>query len=358
MQKDYAQTIKNSGESLLIIINGILDFSKIEAGKFFLDSEPFDMAEASEEVIELLSAEAAAKNLELKLFYEPDARRRLVGDPGRVKQVMLNLISNALKFTETGSIRVRVEKMTVSGHPEGLKVSVTDTGIGIPADKQSVLFEKFSQSDNSTTRKYGGTGLGLAICRELVSMMSGEIGFKSEPGIGSVFWFTLAFWELGSEKEADESMISSEKPVEDGEFDLSVVNLLPETFRVLLVEDNAVNQKLAGKILERMGCSVDTATNGKEAVSMFADLPYNMIFMDCQMPEMDGYEATRKIRNIETAGNSSNGKQVPIIAITANAMRGDREKCLEEGMDDYIAKPVDARQIGRALERWRHHIQL
>ncbi|MDA7560108.1 response regulator, partial [bacterium] len=214
------------------------------------------------------------------------------------------------------------------------------------------------QSDNSTTRKYGGTGLGLAICRELVSMMSGEIGFKSEPGIGSVFWFTLAFWELGSEKEADESMISSEKPAEDGEFDLSVVNLLPETFRVLLVEDNAVNQKLAGKILERMGCSVDTATNGKEAVSMFADLSYNMIFMDCQMPEMDGYEATRKIRNIETAGNSSNEKQVPIIAITANAMRGDREKCLEEGMDDYIAKPVDARQIGRALERWRHHIQL
>ena len=356
MQKDYAQTIKNSGESLLIIINGILDFSKIEAGKFFLDSEPFDMAEASEEVIELLSAEAAAKNLELKLFYEPDARRRLVGDPGRVKQVMLNLISNALKFTEIGSIHVRVEKMTVSGHPEGLKVSVTDTGIGIPADKQSVLFEKFSQSDNSTTRKYGGTGLGLAICRELVSMMSGEIGFKSEPGIGSVFWFTLAFWELGSEKEAGESMIGSEKPAEDVEFDLSVVNLLPETFRVLLVEDNAVNQKLAGKILERMGCSVDTATNGKEAVSMFANLPYNMIFMDCQMPEMDGYEATRKIRNIETEGNSSNGKQVPIIAITANAMRGDREKCLEEGMDDYIAKPVDARQIGRALERWRHHI--
>ena len=356
MQKDYAQTIKNSGESLLIIINGILDFSKIEAGKFFLDSEPFDMAGASEEVIELLSAEAAAKNLELKLFYEPDALRRVVGDPGRVKQIMLNLISNALKFTEIGSIHVRVEKMTVSGHREGLKVSVTDTGIGIPADKQSALFEKFSQSDNSTTRKYGGTGLGLAICRELVSMMRGEIGFQSEPGIGSVFWFTLAFCELESEKEADESTVSSEKPAEHGDFDPPVVNLLPETFRVLLVEDNAVNQKLAGKILERMGCSVDMATNGKEAVSMFANLPYNIIFMDCQMPEMDGYEATRKIRSIETAGNSSNGKQVPIIAITANAMRGDREKCLEEGMDDYIAKPVDARQIGRALERWRHHV--
>ena len=353
-QKDYAQTIKSSGESLLIIINDILDFSKIEAGKFFLDSTPFDMSEASKEVIELLSAEAASKNLDLKLFYEPDARQHLVSDPGRIKQVMLNLISNALKFTEKGFIHVRVEKSPVGGHPEGLKISVTDTGIGIPPEKQNVLFEKFSQSDASTTRKYGGTGLGLAICKELVSMMSGEIGFQSEEGMGSVFWFTLPVWELAMESEVSESMRYSPSSDEDKEFDLASMELLPGTFRVLLVEDNAVNQKLAAKILERMGCRVDLAANGKEAVSMVGNLPYNIIFMDCQMPEMDGYEATRKIRNIEAANKVSAEKRVPIIAITANAMRGDREKCLEEGMDDYIAKPVDARQIGRVVERWRH----
>ncbi len=353
-QKDFAQTIKSSGESLLIIINDILDFSKIEAGKFFLDSTPFDMSEASKEVIELLSAEAASKNLELKLFYEPDARQHLVSDPGRIKQVMLNLISNALKFTEKGFIHVRVEKSPVGGHPEGLKVSVTDTGIGIPPEKQNDLFEKFSQSDASTTRKYGGTGLGLAICKELVSMMSGEIGFQSEEGKGSVFWFTLPVWELGTEHEVNQSMRYSPTSEEDSEFDLASMELLPGTFRVLLVEDNAVNQKLAAKILERMGCRVDMAANGKEAVSMVGNLPYNMIFMDCQMPEMDGYEATRKIRGIEIANKVPAEKRVPIIAITANAMRGDREKCLEEGMDDYIAKPVDARQIGRVVERWRH----
>ncbi len=355
-QKDYAQTIKSSGESLLIIINDILDFSKIEAGKFFLDSTPFDMSEACKEVVELLSTEADAGGLELKLFYEPDARQHLVGDPGRIKQVMLNLISNALKFTEEGFIHVRVEKAAVGGHPDGLKISVTDTGIGIAEEKQNLLFEKFSQTDASTTRKYGGTGLGLAICKELVSMMNGEIGFQSQEGKGSVFWFTLPVWEIGHEHESGESETVRHTPLpqDDSEFDLSDMELLPGTFRVLLVEDNAVNQKLAAKILERMGCRVDMAANGKEAVSMVGNLPYNMIFMDCQMPEMDGYEATRKIRDIEAANKVSAEKRVPIIAITANAMRGDREKCLEEGMDDYIAKPVDARQIGRVVERWRH----
>ena len=351
-QKDYAQTIKSSGESLLIIINDILDFYKIEAGKFFLDSTPFDMSGACQEVVDLLSTEADSKNLDIKLFYEADARQHLVGDPGRIKQVMLNLISNALKFTEKGYIHVRVEKAEVGGRHDGLKISVTDTVIGIPEQKQNLLFEKFSQTDASTTRKYGGTGLGLAICKELVTMMSGEIGFQSQKGQGSVFWFTLPVWELSSEQVLKESVRHHASSEEDG--DLDNLELLPGTFRVLLVEDNAVNQKLAAKILERMGCRVDMAANGKEAVSMVGNLPYNMIFMDCQMPEMDGYEATRRIRDIELANKVPAEKRVPIIAITANAMRGDREKCLEEGMDDYIAKPVDARQIGRVVERWRH----
>ena len=353
-QRDYANTIKSSGESLLVIINDILDFSKIEAGKFFLDSTPFDMSTTCGEVVELLSEQANAKNLELKLFYEPDARKHLVGDPGRTKQVLINLLSNAIKFTESGFIHVRVEKTPVDNHPDGLKISVTDTGIGIPTDKQNLLFEKFSQTDASTTRKYGGTGLGLAICKELVSLMNGKIGFKSQEGNGSVFWFSLPAWEFAS--DLSKSATEPNRLVQEGsgKFDLDQMEPLPTGFSVLLVEDNTVNQKLAAKILSRMGCHVDLAINGKEAVSMARKQTYDIIFMDCQMPEMDGYEATRRIRDFEFDNKVPENERVPIIAITANAMRGDREKCLEEGMNDYIAKPIDAGQIGQLIDKWRH----
>lgn len=353
-QRDYANTIKSSGESLLVIINDILDFSKIEAGKFFLDSTPFDMSATCSEVVELLSEQANAKNLELKLFYEQDARKHLVGDPGRTKQVLINLLSNAIKFTESGFIHVRVEKSAVDNHPDGLKISVTDTGIGIPSDKQNLLFEKFSQTDASTTRKYGGTGLGLAICKELVSLMNGKIGFKSKEGNGSVFWFSLPAWEFASDlsKSATEPNRLAQEGA--GKFDLDQMEPLPSGFSVLLVEDNTVNQKLAAKILSRMGCHVDLAINGKEAVSMARKQTYDIIFMDCQMPEMDGYEATRRIRDFESDNKVPEKERVPIIAITANAMRGDREKCLEEGMNDYIAKPIDAGQIGQLIDKWRH----
>jgi len=353
-QRDYANTIKSSGESLLVIINDILDFSKIEAGKFFLDSTPFDMSATCSEVVELLSEQANAKNLELKLFYEPDARKHLVGNPGRTKQVLINLLSNAIKFTESGFIHVRVEKSAVDNHPDGLKISVTDTGIGIPSDKQNLLFEKFSQTDASTTRKYGGTGLGLAICKELVSLMNGKIGFKSKEGNGSVFWFSLPAWEFASDlsKSATEPNRLAQEGA--GKFDLDQMEPLPTGFSVLLVEDNTVNQKLAAKILSRMGCHVDLAINGKEAVSMARKQTYDIIFMDCQMPEMDGYEATRRIRDFESDNKVPENERVPIIAITANAMRGDREKCLEEGMNDYIAKPIDAGQVGQLIDKWRH----
>ncbi len=353
-QRDYANTIKSSGESLLVIINDILDFSKIEAGKFFLDSTPFDMSATCSEVVELLSEQANAKNLELKLFYEPDARKHLVGNPGRTKQVLINLLSNAIKFTESGFIHVRVEKSAVDNHPDGLKISVTDTGIGIPSDKQNLLFEKFSQTDASTTRKYGGTGLGLAICKELVSLMNGKIGFKSKEGNGSVFWFSLPAWEFASDlsKSATEPNRLAQEGA--GKFDLDQMEPLPTGFSVLLVEDITVNQKLAAKILSRMGCHVDLAINGKEAVSMARKQTYDIIFMDCQMPEMDGYEATRRIRDFESDNKVPENERVPIIAITANAMRGDREKCLEEGMNDYIAKPIDAGQVGQLIDKWRH----
>ena len=353
-QQDYANTIKSSGESLLVIINDILDFSKIEAGKFFLDSTPFDMSATCSEVVELLSEQANGKNLELKLFYEPDARKHLVGDPGRTKQVLINLLSNAIKFTESGFIHVRVEKSAVDNHPDGLKISVTDTGIGIPSDKQNLLFEKFSQTDASTTRKYGGTGLGLAICKELVSLMNGKIGFKSKEGNGSVFWFSLPAWEFASDLSKSATEPNRLAQEGSGKFDLDQMEPLPTGFSVLLVEDNTVNQKLAAKILSRMGCHVDLAINGKEAVSLARKQTYDIIFMDCQMPEMDGYEATRRIRDFELDNKVPENERVPIIAITANAMRGDREKCLEEGMNDYIAKPIDAGQVGQLIDKWRH----
>ncbi|MDG1889684.1 MAG: ATP-binding protein [Verrucomicrobiota bacterium] len=350
-QCEYAHTIKSQGESLLILINDILDFSKIEAGKFFLDFTTFDMFEACNEIIDFFSTQATSQKIDLELFYEPGAKKQLRGDSGRIKQVMLNLISNALKFTDNGFIHVSVAAWSDENHRPGLKISVSDTGIGIPVGKQDLLFHKFSQTDASTTRKYGGTGLGLAICKELVTMMRGQIGFKSQTGKGSVFWFTLPILELDKQNQSTILPLPLPKSSEGGDPTLSETTLL-RGLRVLLVEDNTVNQKLANKILTRMGCVVDLACNGRKAVSMAEKQPYDVIFMDCQMPEMDGYEATRRIRRVEGMTDPESRKRVPIIAITANAMYGDRDKCLKEGMDDYIAKPVDARQIGRILKRW------
>ena len=487
-QHDFAQTIQNSGDALLTIINDILDFSKIEAGKLAIEAVPFDLQVAVEEMAELLSTRTKQKGLELIARYSPDAARLVVGDPGRIRQVLTNLAGNAIKFTDKGYVLLDVECEGQSDGEAWLRLSVEDAGIGIPEDKLARIFDQFTQADGSTTRKYGGTGLGLAISKQLAELMGGEVGVTSRIGQGSTFWFTLHL-PLASEAAAspspradlsgvrvlvvddntvnrrvlDEQLTraglrcqsagsgeealallrraqASESPFQiaildhqmpgmDGEqlgraikdnpslcdiaaiiilssagdrgdggplreagFDAYMVkpvrcsqlidtlaqvwarqgddsspdlaastgngfmaaSVLPNeqesesiAARVLLAEDNIVNQKVAVKMLEKLGCRVDVAPNGQDAVEMIETLHYDAVLMDCQMPVLDGYQATAEIRRRRgTAGH------IPIIAMTANAMKGDREKCLSSGMDDYISKPVKPGDLKSILNKW------
>ena len=481
-QKGYAETVRGSGEALLGIINDILDFSKIEAGKLDLEIIPFDLHSALEDVVELLAAKAHEKKLELLLWYAPDAPREFLGDPGRIRQVALNLVGNAIKFTASGHVLLEVESSGVAG----IRITVHDTGIGIPADRQGMLFQKFQQVDSSTTRKYGGTGLGLAIARQLVEMMGGTMSMASQVGEGSSFSFEIPLlpnptprtvelpaaelkdvrvlvvddhqicrfattqmcsrWGMRAEEAAsgeealrmvaaaqtagdpyrmicldllmpemdgaetarrlretgpsgeqcafdssDMGIILITSTDELGELRRAVaagcdaglvkpvresalmdaiqrvirqsvagskVHLTPELKRcfeplrftgrrVLLVEDNIVNQKVGQALLDKLGCRVEVATNGREALDMAAQLPYELIFMDCQMPTMDGYEATGEIRKLEGAI-----RHTPIIALTAGALTEDRERCLQAGMDGYLSKPVRPEQLREMLGKY------
>ena len=474
-QQEYATALRNSAESLLELINDVLDFSKIEAGRMTIEPFPFDLRRAVEEVGDLLLSRAQAKGIDLILRYAPGMPARVVGDAGRLRQILINLVNNAIKFTAHGHVFLNVDCEAESPDRGLYRFTVEDTGIGIPEEKQSVIFERFAQADVSTTRRFGGTGLGLAICKELVTLMGGEIGVRSRPGEGSAFWFKvplpldqepvaapvsdvelrgirvlvvdddatnrrvlheqLTAWGMRPEDCASGidalaamrqaasqgapfglAVLDHQMPGMDGETLGRLIKQAPELqdtvlvmltslgqrgdaarlkqagfaayltkpakqsllfdalagawaarqaggkaplvtrhsvqeaataargdgagaplfhARVLLVEDNAVNQKVATRMLERLGCRVDKAGNGKEAVEMVETLPYDLIFMDCHMPEMDGYDATREIRRRE------NGRQRRIIvAMTANALKGDREKCLAAGMDDYVSKPI------------------
>jgi signal transduction histidine kinase/ActR/RegA family two-component response regulator len=347
VQREYAETVRRSADALLSIINDILDVSKIEAGKMTVEPIPFDLRLAVEDMAELMASKAQEKGLDLILRFSPDAPSRVVGDPGRIRQILVNLCGNAVKFTAKGHVYLSVECEERTARLARLCFSVADTGIGIPAGKLGHVFERFTQADASTTRRYGGTGLGLSISKQLVELMGGKIGVESKVGEGSRFWFALPLpVDLTPPHSAKIGL--DHYPAAEGRASILLDEPVQPIFsaRVLIVEDNAVNQMVTARLLEKLGCRVDVASNGREAVEMVGLLPYDAIFMDCQMPEMDGFEATQEIRRRE-----GSGARHPIIAMTANAMQGDRERCLAAGMDDYLSKPIRTADLTRALER-------
>jgi two-component system sensor histidine kinase/response regulator len=491
VQREYAETILSSANTLLTIINDVLDFSKIESGKLAFEVLDFDLMETVESTLDILAERAQAKGTELVMDVPPDVPRLLCGDPGRLRQVLVNLVGNAIKFTSGGEVVIRVSGHSDSSGRAALRFEVRDTGVGISPEAQARLFTAFSQADSSTTRRYGGTGLGLAISKQLAILMGGEIGVVSEPGKGSTFWFTARFgkwaggraaqergpdgwsnlrvlvvddnaasrqilrhqifaWKLqkGSAASGHEALsvlraasaqgrpfdlvlLDVEMPEMDGftlaraikadpsiamtrlialtpigrprsEIELKAAGidaslnkpvkqsrlfdclvtviggdkasslsspkpggaqpaaLTPELrarlqgARILLAEDNAVNQKVALAMLKKFGCSADAVGDGAEVLAMLQRIPYSLIFMDCHMPEMDGLEATRLIRKRELDSGPACPWTSPIyiIALTASAMQGDREKCMAVGMDDYVSKPVRIVELQAALERW------
>ncbi len=477
LQSEYAEVIRSSGDALLSVINDILDFSKIEAGKLEFESIAFDLRNCIDEVGDLLGRTAAEKGIELILMVHPKVPERVLGDPGRLRQVLINLVNNAIKFTAEGEVVVRVGLLSEGDDEHELQFEVIDTGIGIPEDRKDALFESFTQADTSTTREYGGTGLGLTISQRLVHLMGGEIRVESAAGVGSTFRFTarlrsapihdaerprqleslaglhvlivddnatnrrllrdlLRRWRCTS-KECADAMTALELLREStgprGRFDLALIDFqMPEntgedlgraikgdpslesmplimltsspdsgdaarmkeigfggyltkpikqtllhdaiaavvgqgggspqteivtrhtvrerrlsSARILLVEDNSVNQKVASRILERLGYRCDVAGNGQEGLDAVRDRPYDLVLMDCQMPVLDGYQATRRIREL-----SEPVCRVPVIAMTAEALQGDRERCIEAGMDDYLSKPIDTERLARIIEQY------
>jgi two-component system, sensor histidine kinase and response regulator len=330
-QADFLGTAASSAESLLTIINNILDISKIEAGKMVLAEEDFDLGRLLRETVELFRAQASRKGVALSLTLDSDLPLHLRGDPGRLRQVVMNLVSNAVKFTQRGGVDVRAG---LHGSRDGLvpfRIAVEDTGIGISAQDAGRLFQPFTQADSSLTRRFGGTGLGLAISRQLAELMGGDLGLRSEHGRGSVFWLDMAL-PRAAQMRPEPPPAAARTPA-------------PSGLHVLVVEDNPVNRKVVVAQLASMGVEADTADDGRGALRCLGERRYDAVLMDCQMPEMDGYQATREIRRREAGG----GPRTFIIAMTAHAMQGDRDKCLAAGMDDYIAKPIHMEELRSIL---------
>ncbi|MFQ5583697.1 MAG: response regulator, partial [Calditrichia bacterium] len=494
-QREYAEIIKNSADSLLMLINDILDFSKIESGKMDLEILDFDLRTTMEDMNDMLALRAKKKGLELACLIEPEVPSLLRGDPGRLRQILINLVGNAVKFTHKGDVTIHIKLEDEDDERATIRFEVKDTGIGIPAEKLGKLFQAFTQADASTTRKYGGSGLGLAISKRLVHLMGGEIGAESEEGRGSTFWFTISLekqppqassgilheenipvslkgirilvvddnstnrqvlsymlesWgcrhsevpdgRTALEKllqavqkkdpyriaildmqmpEMDGEMLGKEiksqhelqdtalvmmtsigergdtprlekigfsaymtKPVKQSQLYNCLITVLAQrseqpginkrivtrhtvaenikhSFRILLAEDNIINQRVAIKMLEKFGYRADAVANGAEAVKALETIPYDLVLMDVQMPEMDGFEATQHIRGTGKNGNGSTvlNPMIPIIAMTAHAMKGDREKCLAAGMDDYISKPIHPQELSDTIARWIEQIK-
>ncbi|MDT5122165.1 MAG: two-component system, sensor histidine kinase and response regulator [Acidobacteriota bacterium] len=361
-QRGYIETIESSAESLLTIINDILDFSKIEAGMLSFEKVDFDLRFTVESVMALMAERVRVKELDMALLFDADVPTKLCGDPTRLQQILTNLVGNAVKFTEQGKVVIKVSKESEWEGRVTIRFDVKDTGIGISENNQKMLFAPFVQADGSVTRRYGGTGLGLAIAKQLVEMMGGTIGVTSEPGHGSTFSFTASFIKQASQEPADHlnevglidrravsdrrSVVVSAKLTGGGDTQKLIsqhsLNEMQASLNrsILLVEDNEVNQAVAGDQLARLGYRVDVASNGQEALNALTLRSYDVVLMDCGMPVMDGYTATAAIRKREGAS-----EHTPIIAMTAHAMNGDREKCLAAGMDDYITKPVKRKTL-------------
>ncbi len=331
--RECLDTIRSSGEALLCIINDILDFSKIEAEELELEIIPFDLQEVLQGLTRLLRLKASKKGLQVDLHIDSRLDLNVIGDPGRLRQVMLNLTDNAIKFTREGRVLIGARLVDREAGRQEVRLEGRDSGIGIEADAQARLFRPFAQLDASTTRKYGGTGLGLAISRRLTELMGGEIGVQSTPGNGSTFWFTLPLGlSMGSPEPAPRPPI--------------ITKTWPGA-RVLVVEDNDTNRRVIIAMLESLGCEVDWAVDGAEAVRAVTQTDYRAVLMDCEMPRMDGYEATERIRKL-TAPQCS----VPILALTAHAIAGAKERCLGVGMNAFITKPIHIDTLRSALEPW------
>jgi len=341
-QKDFCNGIIESGESLIHIINDIMDFSKIEAGKLKIETTPFLPSESIRKTIQVIKHQADKKGLKIIYTENIDDELFVLGDPTRLGQILLNLVSNAVKFTQNGTIEISYEYLTQTETHVKTHFSVKDSGIGIPEDAQGKLFQSFEQADASTTRMYGGTGLGLAICKRLVDLMGGEIGITSTEGIGSTFWFDIKF-ELGP-SIATKSLEASVNEEGITEIDKSDI-------RILLVDDNEINLVLEQKMLEKSGYQhIDIATDGIEGLEAFRNNTYDAILMDCRMPRMSGNDATKAIREIE----KSTGNHVLIIALTANALKDDQEQCIADGMDEFVSKPFKIGRINQIIDKHFH----
>jgi CheY-like chemotaxis protein len=339
-QRDCLTTLYSSGESLLRLLNDVLDFSKIEARKMTLECVPFSLRGLMEETEKLMEPQAQAKGLDFAWRVDPEVADRVAGDPVRLRQVLVNLIGNAVKFTSEGSVSVDVRMHQGADGVGRIQFEIRDTGVGIPADQQSKIFEAFAQADGSVTRRFGGTGLGLAICSELVRLMSGTIGVSSEPGAGSTFYFNCVLERAPVSLEPARTAPAVSSP----RFARA---------RILLAEDNPVNQKVARALLGKMGHQVSIASNGVEAMQAWAEGSFDVILMDNQMPVMGGMEATRSIRALEAG---SGRRRTPILALTASAMRGDRERFIEAGMDGYLSKPFHADELYTVIGSLTAHL--
>ncbi|MEB3343224.1 response regulator [Okeania sp.] len=357
-QEDYLDKIHSSGESLLAIINDILDFSKIEVGKMELESIRFELAQVLNQINNIISLKAAEKGLELLFKIGDDIPQYLIGDPLRLTQVLMNLGSNAVKFTESGFVAIKVEQVSCTDQMVRLKYEVQDTGTGISESKIERLFQSFTQGDASISRKHGGTGLGLAICKGLIEMMGSSIGIKSELGKGSTFYFELEFGYSRKQSDTDDVKSSNgflgANHLREHQFSSLVELEKIQGAKILLVEDNAINRQIGQELLEKVKMNVDCANNGKEAIAKVQESSYDLILMDIRMPEMDGLEATRLIRSLADENNNETKwlATVPIIAITANAMDIDKTKCSAVGMNAHLSKPVNPQELYNTLYKW------